>query len=216
MDAAAIAKTSGQALTQQEWLKEIALHFALLEENVKTVSAYLVMPALHIDASQLDHAELERLSQQFPGRIMQSMTDKAKPKPTLPVGVSVLLTNENGEVCLGERINNTAEGLLSTPGGRVELNEDIIACAIRETAEETSIRLCRSDLDIVDWREHFRYGNHYIMFYLHAKIGSRRVVNTEPGKCKGWAWYLIDDVEAGKTTEPLEILDKVKSRLRLR
>lgn len=35
MDAATIAKTQGQALTQQEWLKEIALHLALLNDKMR-------------------------------------------------------------------------------------------------------------------------------------------------------------------------------------
>ncbi len=59
-------------------------------------------------------------------------------KPTLPVGVSVLLVNRDRRVALGERAENiSAGGLLSTPGGRIEENERLQGTAARELEEET-------------------------------------------------------------------------------
>lgn len=133
-------------------------------------------------------------------------------KPRLPVGVSVLITHGD-YVLLGERINNTAAGLLSTPGGRVEENEDILSCAVRETVEETGILFSKDVLKVVAWREHFRYGQHYIMFYAHVEVDVwirlGTFENKEPEKCKGWSWYRIADLKQEFTTEPLEILNSL-------
>lgn len=133
-----------------------------------------------------------------------------KEKPRLPVGVSVLITHGDF-VLLGERINNTAAGLLSTPGGRVEEDETVLACAFRETKEETGLEIVVGIEDVVAWREHFRFAQHYIMFYVHVEVDVsirlRAIENREPEKCKGWSWYRIQDLKQEQTTEPLEILN---------
>lgn len=144
----------------------------------------------------------------FSQKVIDKTEEQPDSKPRLPVGVSVLITNGDA-VLLGERINNTASGLLSTPGGRVELDEDILTCAVRETLEETGLSLTKTSLSVIGWREHFRFGQHYIMFYVHALHSSGTLENREPNKCKGWKWYRIADVKAESTTEPLDILRRL-------
>jgi 8-oxo-dGTP diphosphatase len=123
----------------------------------------------------------------------------------IAVGVSVLLIN-GPHILLGERINNTAAGLLSTPGGRVEEDEPLLDTAIRETEEETGLKLNKQFLKVVAWREHFRYGQHYIMFYVRPDSWTGSIENREPEKCKEWIWYRVDKLRQEETTEPLEIL----------
>lgn len=152
------------------------------------------------------------------GQLETSMTRLASPtpvvseqaKPTLPVGVSVLVV-QGGKVLMGRRKNNTAEGLWSTPGGRVEENEDIYGCAIRETKEETGLELSRENLTFLDFREHFRYGKHYIMFYMKASGFDGEPVNTEPDKCESWEWVTTSEMPESATTEPKEILAMLSS-----
>lgn len=133
-------------------------------------------------------------------------------KPTHKVGVSVLLTNACGELLLGRRTGTTASGLLSTPGGRLEIEEDFISCACREFKEETGADLCSPYVEIIGFKKHFRYGDHYIMFYAHATDYNGVIENTEPDKCAGWAWYDISKIEPGTCTEPEDILDIVRRR----
>jgi 8-oxo-dGTP pyrophosphatase MutT (NUDIX family) len=139
-----------------------------------------------------------------------SMTQTQEPKPTYPVGVSVLVTCD-GWLLLGERINCSAAGLLSTPGGRVEPSDaDVIAAAIRELAEETDIAATPSDLRLLDHRKHDRFGQHYFMFYVHMELSSlRKIENRIPDKSKEWKWYAITDAANRNTTEPAEIVAKL-------
>ena len=133
-----------------------------------------------------------------------STTAKAK----FSVGVSVLVTNRNGKLLLGERQNTgTADGLLSTPGGRIEMDENMYQCAEREALEEAGIQV--HNLEFLGFQEHFRYGKHYFMFYYWAPRYTGRIRNVEPHKCKGWAWYATEKIGLNICTEPFWILGKV-------
>ncbi len=125
-------------------------------------------------------------------------------KPTYAVGVSVLLTDSAGRILLGRRKNNIAAGLLSTPGGRVEQTETFEQCAAREFHEETGAEL--GAIKIIGFRKHFRYGQHYVMFYAHAETFTGEIRNMEPEKCEGWQFWRLENVPAGECTEPEDIL----------
>lgn len=130
-------------------------------------------------------------------------------KATFSVGVSVLIVRE-GKLLLGRRQNtSTADGLLSTPGGRLEMDEDRFGCAIREAKEEAGIEIEREDLFPLGFQELFRYGKHYFMFYMLACRFRGEIVNMEPSKCEGWDWYDLDDIP--NSTEPQEIIDLAKT-----
>jgi 8-oxo-dGTP diphosphatase len=129
-------------------------------------------------------------------------------KSTLPVGVSVLLLNGEGKVLLGERVNVSAAGLLSTPGGRIEQNETMFECAHRELLEETGVDVHPGAFRLLGFKEHFRFGNHYIMIYVTA-FHYGTVVNKEPEKCKGWEWMDINGILPDRCTEPQDILELV-------
>lgn len=132
-------------------------------------------------------------------------------KAKYSVGVSVLIT-ANRHLLLGRRINTgTADGLLSTPGGRIEMDENMFDAAVRETWEETGIVLKQSDLLQVGFKEHFRFDKHYFMFYFWATISrDRTIVTMEPNKCEEWKWIHFDTVmRLDDCTEPREILKSV-------
>jgi 8-oxo-dGTP diphosphatase len=128
-------------------------------------------------------------------------------KPTHPVGVSVLLTNDKNQVLLGLRKNNSGAGYLSTPGGRLEIDENLYQCAAREFFEETGAAL--GAVKIVAWKEHFRYNNHYIMFYAHAKLYAGTIKNCIPDKSEDWRWFDISQLNDNNCTEPADVLELV-------
>lgn len=135
-------------------------------------------------------------------------------KSKFSVGVSVLVTDASGKLLLGERQNTTtADGLLSTPGGRIEMDECMYQCAQREAMEEAGITV--TSLIFVGFQEHFRYDKHYFMFYYWAPRHEGKVRNTEPNKCKGWAWYDIGKIYLNECTEPFWILAKVRELYKL-
>lgn len=139
-------------------------------------------------------------------------TSEKKEKPLHAVGVSVLLI-EDGKILLGRRGPKTsaAQGYLSTPGGRLEIEETFTDCALREFKEETGAELVEDDLRIVGIRKHFRFGQHYVMIYILATQHDGEIGNPEGDeKCEGgWQWFhpswLLYDPQV-KVTEPLGIL----------
>jgi len=133
-------------------------------------------------------------------------------KPRHAVGVSVLLT-ENGKLLLGKRKNNTAAGLLSTPGGRLELEETVEECAAREFFEETGAHIWPGDIDIVAAKKLIRYGDHYVMFYVHVTGRVGEIVNREPDKCEGWAFTSMLDFRPEECTEPTDVLAAIAERI---
>ena len=135
------------------------------------------------------------------------MTFDEDGKPVFPVGVSVLMVH-GGNVLLGRRKNNSAAGLYSTPGGRLEHDEDVYKCAIRELKEETGVDAYASDLEIIDVKEHFRYGKHCIMFYVKVTKWTGSIKNTEPEKCERWEWHHLRHVPLD-CTEPDTVLAKL-------
>jgi len=138
--------------------------------------------------------------------IAKTVVLKSDEKPRHAVGVSVLLV-ENGRLLLGRRKGNTAAGMLSTPGGRLEFEEQPLDCAIREFYEETSAHIFSSDLKVIDVKKLSRFNDHYIMFYVLATRHEGTIRNTEPDKCEGWRMYAGYELTGRiDITEPRDIL----------
>lgn len=146
--------------------------------------------------------------------LMEEWASGGDKKPTHPVGVSVLVTDSQGRILLGRRKNNTGAGLLSTPGGRLEVKETLQQCAARELLEETGIKGSPEEFALIGFKEHFRFGGHYIMFYMHARgADGTTAANLEPDKCEGWDWHRLIDLRASETTEPSDILARLATIL---
>lgn len=71
--------------------------------------------------------------------------DKDAPKPNKPnhIGVAVIICNNDG--ILFEKRSDS--NLWSLIGGGLKINEDLVDCAIRETFEETGIKIDRIKLN---------------------------------------------------------------------
>ncbi|KFM22999.1 hypothetical protein F751_0357 [Auxenochlorella protothecoides] len=76
----------------------------------------------------------------------REQTEPSKPEPRVGVGVVVLreLSPGNPETLLIRRAKAPNKGDWCFPGGSLELGETLVQCAVRETLEETGLRLrCR-------------------------------------------------------------------------
>ena len=109
------------------------------------------------------------------------------------VGVGVIIINDN-KVLLGKRNNSLGDGTWAFPGGKLDYNESIEDCAMREVLEETglSIKNIRqgpytNDIFVIE-------GMHYITVFVIADYDSGKPSVMEPNKCEVWEWFLWDDM----------------------
>lgn len=112
------------------------------------------------------------------------MEDEAL-QPKVGIGVMIL---KDGKILLGKRKNAHGEGEYAFPGGHLEHLESIVACAKRETAEETGIEI--ANVRFLRLLNLTAYApKHYVHLTMLADwtAGEPRVL--EPEKCEGWAWH---------------------------
>lgn len=111
---------------------------------------------------------------------------KTKDQPKIGVGVMVI---RNKKILLGQRKNSHGDKTWSFPGGHLELNEKIKDCAIRETKEETGLKITNIKLATFTNDIFKKEGKHYVTLFVvaHAKSGQPKVM--EPDKCEKWGWF---------------------------
>ena len=62
------------------------------------------------------------------------------------------------------------------------------ACARRETAEETDLRLSNVRYGAVNNARDEGMGYHYVTIFMVADAVGDEIKNMEPDKCEGWEW----------------------------
>ncbi len=77
------------------------------------------------------------------------------------------------------------------PGGRVELTEPLLACAIRELKEETAIDTKK--LKYLGVIREFQETYNFIHFAFVCEEYVQEPQLTEPEKCEGWEWFDINN-----------------------
>jgi 8-oxo-dGTP diphosphatase len=107
-------------------------------------------------------------------------------RPRVGLGVCVV---RDGKVLLGKRKNAHGDGDWCFPGGHLEMNESWEDCAVRETAEETGIRVrnvrfATATNDIFE-----KEGKHYVTIIMLADYDSGEAEVKEPEKCEKWKWF---------------------------
>ena len=120
-----------------------------------------------------------------------SMDKEQRPK----VGVGVIITHSD-KILLGKRKNSHGEGTWCLPGGHLEFNESVEACAQREVLEETglqveNVKCCTFTNDIFQAE-----GKHYVTLFVTAEVESGEVRVMEPDKCEEWAWFAWNNLPA--------------------
>jgi len=109
------------------------------------------------------------------------------------VGIGVIIVKDN-KVLLGKRKNAHGADSWSFPGGHLEFNETWEECAIRETYEETGIKIknlkfatATNDIFPIE-------GKHYITIFMRCDYLSGLLENKEPEKCESWEWFNWDNL----------------------
>ena len=115
------------------------------------------------------------------------MTNEQKvSRPQVGVGVFVL---REGKVLLGKRRGSHGAGTWALPGGHLEFGESVEACALRETEEETGLKV-----QFLRWGPYsndvmLAEGKHYVTVFVVANSAEGTAQVMEPGKCEGWEWF---------------------------
>ena len=113
-----------------------------------------------------------------------SMHSPAQPM----VGVAVIVLRE-GKVLLGKRRNTHGEGTWAFPGGHLEHNEAIEACAKREVREETGLEITNIRFGTFTNDVFEREEKHYVTLFVVADSLSGIPEVREPEKCDIWEWF---------------------------
>src|SRR5215472_14084982 len=98
------------------------------------------MPAYRfLNVSDLRHRPWSVAGERLMARRIDYYDDPAAPEPNSVVPAAVaLVTNDAGEILLIRRTDN---GNWALPGGAIEMGESVAEAAVRETFEETGIRV---------------------------------------------------------------------------
>jgi 8-oxo-dGTP diphosphatase len=113
-------------------------------------------------------------------------------RPKVGIGVAIRCDDH---VLLGLRKGRHAAGMWGFAGGHLEGGESFEHCVIRETAEETGIRLVSAKLwtveNVVFWTE----DKHYVTILMVADMPTGQdAINREPEKCELWDWFPWDNL----------------------
>lgn len=118
----------------------------------------------------------------------------ASPVPRVGVGVIIRRADE---ILLLLRRNVHGEGTWSSPGGHLDFGEDPAACAIREAAEETGLRVERVRFVGVT-NDVFDADRHYVTLWFAADAFSGDAAVSAPYEMSEIAWFPV-----GELPEPL-------------
>jgi 8-oxo-dGTP diphosphatase len=119
-----------------------------------------------------------------------------------------LIALSHGKVLLGRRANTGfADGLWSTPGGRLEAGELVERAVIREAAEEVDIAIRPEDLSLAHLCHHLDPdGRARLGVFFATTTWSGSPVNAEPGRCTEIAWHRVEEL-------PEDMVDYVRAAI---
>jgi len=133
------------------------------------------------------------------------------------VGVGIIITSGNA-LLLAQRKNSHGEGTWTTAGGHLEWYEDVIAAALRETEEETNIKLNPHHLRELGFTEDIfeKENKHYITCFLCCKIDQSLVLPKimEPDKFSSeWQWFDYNNLPNPMFIPVINALKKFRDKI---
>ena len=106
------------------------------------------------------------------------------------VGVGVII-RRGDEMLLLRRRNVHGEGTWSSPGGHLDFGEEPAACAIREAAEETGLRVERVSFVGVT-NDLFGADRHYVTLWFVADAFTGEAVISAAYEMSELDWFPVD------------------------
>ncbi|KAF5025690.1 hypothetical protein F66182_2296 [Fusarium sp. NRRL 66182] len=117
--------------------------------------------------------------------------------PNPRVGVAALIYNSENKFLTGKRIGSHGAGTLQLPGGHLDYGENLLACAERETLEETGLKIRAVKVIAVTNDVFEDEKKHYITIFVRCEMvdGNAQPQILEPQKCEGWYWKTWEDLK---------------------
>ena len=109
-------------------------------------------------------------------------------------GVGIIIKSKLGQFLLMKRLGAHGEGTWGFPGGKLEKDESIEECAIREAKEETDLDICDVYLDKFTNDIFTEDDLHYVTLFVRCNIATTSGVPKimEPDKCLELKWFSKD------------------------
>lgn len=106
----------------------------------------------------------------------------------MPVAVHLFMMQEDKVLLLRRYQTGYQDGNYSVPAGHLDGQEEVVAAAIREGAEECGVQIAPEDVQIVGVM-HRRAEDERIDFFVAVHKWSGEVENREPHKCDDLSWF---------------------------
>jgi 8-oxo-dGTP diphosphatase len=142
--------------------------------------------------------------------------------PRVGCGCFVLSPDYPGKALFGRRAGSHGAGKYALPGGKLELDELIEECIVREIKEEVNVDLDIENVELI-WTTNDRrldgdVSKHYITVHCRAIMNdTSTITNMEPLKCEGWEWKSFEDImalwEQGKETGQHQLFEPTQHLL---
>ncbi|KAI1414981.1 NUDIX hydrolase domain-like protein [Hypoxylon sp. FL1857] len=112
------------------------------------------------------------------------------------VGVAALIRNAEGKFVFGRRKGSHGAGTWQFPGGHLEMGESLLACAERETLEETGLKVKGQKVVAVTNDVFDPETKHYITIFVACRRENEndQPELLEPEKCESWHWIGWDEI----------------------
>ena len=126
--------------------------------------------------------------------------------PATKIGANVILV-DNGKILLLLRAGGWKTGSWGPPGGGADQGETPKQAAVRETYEESGLRVKSADLDLLIQRTKHDYG--MIYFYITDKFSGKEVKLSWEHNDFAWVdMKKIDELDTTFQPEELAIIKK--------
>jgi len=134
-------------------------------------------------------------------------------------GVGIMIVKD-GKVLLGKRHGDSKKaksalhgaGKWTMPGGKVHFKEKVDDAAFREVLEETSLKVNKEKLEIINVANDIAGGMHFVTvgFLCRDFEGEPKVM--EPDEITCWEWFCLKDLPKPLYFPSVKILRKYKEK----